>query len=76
MHVAPVSADQGLLAGRLRAKHYHRERCAVSLADCIAAATALTEQRPLATFDLALATVLRSEGGTVLPLANSNGVKP
>lgn len=76
MHVAPLSADQGLLAGRLRARHYHREHCAVSLADCIAAATALSEQRPLATSDPALAAVVRSEGGTVHPLADSSGVKP
>jgi hypothetical protein len=31
MQIVPVSADQGLLAGRLRARHYHREKCAVSL---------------------------------------------
>jgi PIN domain nuclease of toxin-antitoxin system len=76
MQVMPVTADQGLLAGRLRARHYHRERCALSLADCTAAATALSEQLPLATSDHALATVVRIEGGTVHPLADSNGVKP
>jgi predicted nucleic acid-binding protein len=76
MQVTPVSANQGLLAGRLLARHYNRERCAVSLADCIAAATALSEQLPLATSDPALATVVRIEGGTVHPLADSNGVKP
>ena len=74
MHIAPVSSDQGLLAGRLRARHYHRERCAVSLADCLAAAAALSEHRPLATSDPALAAVVRTEGGTVHPLAES--VKP
>jgi hypothetical protein len=58
------------------------ERCADDVAgllrgpSVLAAATALTEQRPLATSDPALAAVLRSEGGTVHPLANSNGVKP
>jgi PIN domain nuclease of toxin-antitoxin system len=73
MQIQPVSADVGLLAGRLRAKHYHRERVAVSLADCIAAAAAMTEQRSLATSDPALSSVLRAEGGTIHALADSHG---
>jgi PIN domain nuclease of toxin-antitoxin system len=76
MSVVPVSADLGLLAGRLHAKHYHRERSAVSLADCIAAAAALRDQRPLATSDPALALVVRAEGGQVHGLADSNGATP
>ena len=61
MEITPVTADQGLLAGRLRARHYHRERCAVSLGDCLAAAAALTAKPPLATSDSALAAVVRAE---------------
>jgi len=76
MEIAAVGADVGLLAGRLRAKHYHREKTAVSLADCIAAATALTSQRSLATSDAALASVVRAEGGHVHGLADSNGTIP
>jgi PIN domain nuclease of toxin-antitoxin system len=76
MQIRPVNADVGLLAGRLRAKHYHRERAAVSLADCIAAAAAMTEQRSLATSDPALSSVLRAEGGTIHALADSRGHKP
>lgn len=76
MQIVPVTADQGLLAGRLRARHYHRERCAVSLADCLAAAAALTAQLPLATADPALAAVVRGEHGKIQPLADSTGVKP
>jgi PIN domain nuclease of toxin-antitoxin system len=76
MQIVPVTADQGLLAGRLRARHYHRARGAVSLADCLAAAAALTEQLPLATSDAALAAVVRAEHGTIHPLADNNGVKP
>ena len=76
MQIVSVTADHGLLAGRLRARHYHRERCAVSLADCLAAAAALPEQMPLATSDLALATVVRAEGVKIHPLADSKGVKP
>jgi len=76
MQVIPVTADIGLLAGRLRARHYHRERSAVSLADCIAAATALTANRFLATSDPALANVVRVEGGRIRGLTDSSGATP
>ena len=76
MEIVPVTADIGLLAGRLRAKHYHRARSAVSLADCVAAATALTAQRPLATSDPALASVVRAEGGRIHGLTDSSGATP
>ena len=35
-----VGSTVGAEAGRLRARGYHRARCAVSMADCIAAQTA------------------------------------
>jgi PIN domain nuclease of toxin-antitoxin system len=76
MHLAPVTADAALLAGRLRARHYHRQRMAVSLADCIAAATALSERRPLATADPALAALVRTEGGKIHGLPDSAGRTP
>lgn len=76
MEIAPVTAAQGLAGGRLRARHYHRERCAVSLADCLAAAAALEGRRALATSDPALAAMLRAEGGELHPLVDSNGVTP
>ena len=76
MEIAPVTPDLGLLAGRIRAKHYHRDRTAVSLADCIAAATALSLNRALATSDPALASVVRAEGGAIHGLPNSRGVRP
>jgi PIN domain nuclease of toxin-antitoxin system len=76
LDVLPVTADDGIAAGRLRSRHYHRERCAVSLADCVAAATALALRRPLATSDPALASMVRTEGGEVHALADSEGVKP
>jgi PIN domain nuclease of toxin-antitoxin system len=73
-----VTADPavGLMAGRLRSRHYHRERCSVSLADCIAAATALDEGVPLATADPALAALMRDEGGTIHPLPDTSGSQP
>lgn len=74
--IEPLSSQTALLAGQLRARHYHRDRCAVSLADCVAAASALTAQLPLATSDPALATVVRSEGGDVHGLRDSKGKRP
>ena len=76
MDIAPVPVDLALHAGRLRARHYHRERTAVSLADCVAAATALDRRRPLATSDPALAALVRVEGGLVHGLPDSKGQLP
>jgi PIN domain nuclease of toxin-antitoxin system len=76
MRINTVSPDVGLFAGRLRAGHYHRVRMPVSLADCVAAATAVTEKRPLATADPALAAMLRTEGGAIHPLPNRQGHLP
>ncbi len=74
--VLPVSGELGMQAGRIRARRYHRERAAVSLADCVAAAAALAHRLPLATADPALATMLRAEGGDVHPLPDSRGRRP
>jgi PIN domain nuclease of toxin-antitoxin system len=38
LRVLPVSYELGMEAGRIRARRYHRERAAVSLADCVAVA--------------------------------------
>jgi PIN domain nuclease of toxin-antitoxin system len=76
MRIAPVSPDIGILAGRLRARHYHRDRRTVSLADCVAAATALSEQAPLVTSDPALADLVRAEGGDIHGLPDSKGQLP
>jgi PIN domain nuclease of toxin-antitoxin system len=76
MEIAPVTADIGLSAGRLRATHYRRHGRAISLADCTAAATALATQRSLATADPALAAMVRAEGGRIHSLAGSTGLAP
>ncbi|MDA8183544.1 MAG: PIN domain-containing protein [Actinomycetota bacterium] len=76
MELAAVSADTGVLAGRLRARHYHRERMAVSLADCVAAAAALSTECALATADPALASLVRAEGGRVHSLPDTAGRLP
>ena len=76
MQIEPVTSTTALLAGELRSRHYHREHCAISLADCVAAATALDKQSPLATSDPALAKVVRAEGGALHALPDSKGKKP
>lgn len=63
-------------AGDLRAVHYHRERSAVSLADCLALATAESVGEALATPDPALAAMARAEGIEVIPLPDSRGHRP
>ena len=76
MELAPMTAEIGMSGGRLRARHYHRTAMAVSLADCIAAATALSLDRPLATADPTLAAMVRAEGGQVRGLVDSHGRLP
>ncbi len=60
-------------AGRLRARRYHRTRCAVSLADCIAAETTRILGARLATSDPHLLDVCHAERIDVQPLTASNG---
>lgn len=76
MEVAWLSPEVATWAGQLRAHHYHRERRAVSLADCVAAATALAQRRPLATSDPPLADLVRAEGGNIHGLPDSTGKRP
>ena len=64
------------LATSLRADHYHRTRAAVSLADCICVATAISLDTDLATTDSALAAVARAAGVEVIALPDSAGVIP
>lgn len=76
LRMHPLDAELALDAGRLRARTYRRQDRAVSMADCVAAVTALRLAEPLATSDPALAAVLRSAGGAVHGLADSQGRLP
>jgi PIN domain nuclease of toxin-antitoxin system len=76
MDVAPVSDDHGVLAGLLRARHYDRHGVVITLADCMAAATALLGDVELASSDPALIALMRAEGGLVYPLPDSQGRLP
>lgn len=69
----PVEAPMGAAAGLLRARHYHRTRCAVSLADCVAAEVARSHRQPLATSDPHLLDVCHREGVTTKVLPDSSG---
>ena len=71
----PVPIDEKLAAaaGRLRARRYHRTRCAVSLADCLAAEAARANDRALATSDPALLDLCHEEGIAVVVLTGSDG---
>jgi ribonuclease VapC len=76
MRLVPITAEIATTAGRLRAGHYDRTAMSVSMADCIAAATALALDEPLATADPALAAVVRAEGGRVRGLPDISGRLP
>lgn len=68
-----LDAGVALKSGFLRARHYHRRTCAVSLADCVAAETARTLSTSLATSDPHLLDLCRREGIDLLPLPDSRG---
>ncbi len=69
----PVEAALGASAGRLRARHYHRTRCPVSMADCLAAEAARQHARPLATSDPHLLDVCHAEGIQITVLPGTDG---
>ncbi len=73
---APVDDAIARHGGRLRAKHYNRAQRPVSMADCMALATALARGGRLATSDAPLATMARAEGCAVVPLPDSSGARP
>lgn len=72
----PVDADLAVRAGTIRAAHYHRTRTAVSLADCVAVATAEAMGGPLVTSDAALCRLATDLGVVPHPIPNSKGVRP
>ena len=71
----PIDAQAGAGAGRLRARYYHRTRCPVSMADCVAAAVAHDRALPLATSDPHLLELCHAEGIDTVVLLGSNGIK-
>jgi uncharacterized protein with PIN domain len=76
LQVTPVDEPTGLRAGELHARHYHRSRRPVSLADCVALATALLLDQRLATSDPALIAAAGDESCSVLALPDARGHRP
>jgi predicted nucleic acid-binding protein len=70
-----IDASAGGQSGRLRARYYHRTRCAVSMADCVAAVIARDRAVPLATSDSHLLDVCQAEGIEVIVLPRSDGTR-
>jgi predicted nucleic acid-binding protein len=68
-----VDSTVGASAGRLRARRYHRTRCAVSMADCIAARVAHVRADPLATSDPHLLDLCHAERIATIVLPGSDG---
>lgn len=71
-----LDIDTADRAAALRAQHYHRSESPLSMADCVALATALTTNATLATSDTDLAAIGRANGCEILPFANSAGIYP
>ena len=72
----PVDADLGVEAGRLHARFYDRRTSPLSMADCVALATAKSLGEPLATSDPPLAAAAAASGVEVLPLPDTRGRSP
>ena len=76
LEVVSVDGDLGMEAGRLHARFYHRRTSPLSMADCVALASALSLNEPLATSDPPLAAAARAVGVVIHPLPDSSGRSP
>jgi PIN domain nuclease of toxin-antitoxin system len=68
----PLGPPQAWRAGEIRAAHYHRSRCPISLADAVLVASAPAGGR-IASADGPLLTVAASEGIATAALPDSKG---
>ncbi|HET9117720.1 MAG TPA: PIN domain-containing protein [Pseudonocardiaceae bacterium] len=75
LHAVAVDAAVGTASGRLRARHYHRSRRAVSMADCVAAEITRARNDVLATSDPHLLEVCARESIGVVVLPGSDGTR-
>ncbi|HUH70893.1 MAG TPA: PIN domain-containing protein [Mycobacterium sp.] len=69
----PLDAIVATRAGLLRARHHHRSRRAVSLADCVVAEVARIAATPVATSDPHLLELCHDEAIAVVALPDSRG---
>jgi PIN domain nuclease of toxin-antitoxin system len=73
--VVPTDTDIAWRGALLRARHYERNACALSLADCVLLASARRDDA-VVTSDPAVAAVARAEGIDVIALPDSSGRRP
>jgi len=73
LRILPIDESIGLSAGRLHARHYQRDRRPLSMADCVALASAIGLGERLASSDPALLATAVDEGCQVLVLPDSKG---
>jgi PIN domain nuclease of toxin-antitoxin system len=76
LEVTALDVGLALTAGSLRAQHYRRRTCEVSLGDCCALALAHQRGLALATSDPDLAAAARTESVKVISLPDSMGRRP
>lgn len=76
LRIVPVDADLGAHAGELHARLYDRRSAPLSMADCVALATAMSLNEPLATSDPPLALAAQNEGVEVVRLGDSRVHSP
>lgn len=73
--VLAVDSQTAWRAGEIRATHYRRSKCALSLADCVLLAVAGPNDE-IATSDRAVAATAHRLGIGLIPLLNSEGERP
>lgn len=76
LRIEPCDSSLGLRAGQVRATHYHRQSLPISMADCMALATAERLGGTLVSSDQHLCELAAAVGVAVHPIANSSGVVP
>jgi PIN domain nuclease of toxin-antitoxin system len=76
LEAVALDTELALDAGALRAKHYRKRHCEISLGDCYALSLAKRRSLALATADPDLAATGRAENVKVIGLPDSKGKKP
>jgi predicted nucleic acid-binding protein len=76
LSIAVSEESDAWLTASLRARHYDRKSCAVSVPDCFLLAHALAGDGRIATADPAVVAAARVEGVRVVPLPDSTGARP
>jgi PIN domain nuclease of toxin-antitoxin system len=73
LEVQPFWLPDSRAAAAIRARFYHRTSAALSLADCVCLATAMSQRTDLATTDAVLADLARGLGVEVIELPSPSG---